>query len=545
MTCPVPHPVRGSDGVETADELEVIGHHATETWVRCRRCGAWFWLSTDVGSKYEYVGAVPLDAALAERAFVRGDLDAIVEIVLANRVPYGPVWTTASAMVEIFCALTPGATDDARARALGHRAGGPLWDGAAKIFASQARGRARAAPPPLAFPIDLQLPGYRFVETHEVGSALVLVPHANNELLRLDAAGLGRLPLAGAPRHLASRRDAVVFAIATGAGDAILVLDGDGNATAQPPSATTYAVTPLDDGWWQFVPHTRELDRWIELHQPDGKPRVKFPRRFSSDATWMPPVRRFADGWIISNLVDDDGAVQALTAFDAQFATAAYSTGIDGERQVTPIDDVAFWASARDTMERWIRRERTLECVLSFPARSSWLVGDRLIVDRTTGEVVARGPDGQVVWTWHRETTGATYGVATTHGVLLYDDARAHLVDRDGRLVRSFAVEDPQVSVGCEGTAYVKTADQLWVVRDDAHSIGVMLECTLETTCGDDALLSFGDGRFELFTRDGRRHGFTASDAEFSVVGTVGGPYVVEPERIRVARFAATGGSAR
>ena len=62
--------------------------------------------------------------------------------------------------------------------------------------------------------------------------------------------------------------------------------------------------------------------------------------------------------------------------------------------------------------------------------RSSWLLGDRLIADLESGEVVARSPDGQVVWTWHRATTGATYGVATTRGVLLYDDMHAHLLDR-------------------------------------------------------------------------------------------------------------------
>ena len=64
-----------------------------------------------------------------------------------------------------------------------------------------------------------------------------------------------RVPLAGVPRLLASRRDAIVLAVATSAGDATLVLDGAGNATAFQPAATTYDVTALDDGWWQFVPH--------------------------------------------------------------------------------------------------------------------------------------------------------------------------------------------------------------------------------------------------------------------------------------------------
>ena len=537
VICSAPHVLRGADGLAYADDLEVVGSHACEAWVRCKKCGAWFWLCTDVDDRYQHVGAVALDAALAARAFVSRELDAIAELVVTNDVPNGPVWTTASAMVEIFCALTPGETDDARARALGRVSGGTLWAGAAELLVKQARALERAAPPTLKFLVDLRLPDYRFVEVHEVGSALVVIPDAKSELLRLDATGLVRLPLAGAPRHLASRRDAVVFAIPTAAGEAVLVLDGAGTATALSPSTTTYAVAPLDDGWWMFVPETNETDRWIELRRPDGKPHVKFPRRFAMDATWMPPARRFADGWIVSNLVDDDGALQALTLFDAQFTTVAHSAGIDGERTVMPIDDVSFWASTDGTMERWTRQGETLESALSFPSRSSWLLGDRLIADVENGEVVARGPAGDVLWTWHRATTGATYGVATTNGVLLYDDTHAHLLDREGRLVCSFAVENPDVRVGAGGTAYMKTAADLWIVRDEASSVTVTLACELVTTCGDDALLSCGDGRYELIARDGRRAEFFAS-AEPSVVGTRGGPYIMENERIRVARFA-------
>ena len=360
MSCAAPHVLRGADGLAYAEDLEIVGTHACEAWVRCKKCGAWFWLSTDVSGRCEHVAAVALDASLAARAFVSRDLDAIAELVVTNDVPNGPVWTTASAMVEIFCALTPGATDDARARALSRVSGGALWAGAAELLAKEARASARAAPPALQFPVDIRLPDHRFVEVHEVGSALVVIPDGNSELLRLDATGLVRLPLAGAARHLASRRDAVMFAIATAAGEAILVLDGAGTATALPPSMTTYAVTPLDDGWWMFVPKTSEAVRWVELRLPDGKPHVKFPRRFATDATWMPAARRFGGGWIVSNLVDDDGALQALTLFDAQFTTVAYSAGIDGERAVTPIDAVSFWASTDGTMERWIRRERTL-----------------------------------------------------------------------------------------------------------------------------------------------------------------------------------------
>ena len=92
--------------------------------------------------------------------------------------------------------------------------------------------------------------------------------------------------------------------------------------------------------------------------------------------------------------------------------------------------------------------------------------------------------------------------------------------------------------MGAGGTVYVKSAADLWIVRDEASSVTVTLACDLVTTCGDDALLSCGDGRYELIARDGGRAEFFASGAELSVVGTAGGPYVGENERVRVARFA-------
>ena len=53
VSCAVPHPVRWADGLAFVDDLEVVGGHATETWLRCPRCGAWLWASTDVGGKFE------------------------------------------------------------------------------------------------------------------------------------------------------------------------------------------------------------------------------------------------------------------------------------------------------------------------------------------------------------------------------------------------------------------------------------------------------------------------------------------------------------
>jgi hypothetical protein len=534
MTCPVAHPVRAADGLSFAPELEIIGGHGTEVWLRCRRCDAWFWTSTDVGGKYEHVGSVALPRRLAERALGDAELDAIAALVAIPQVPHGPVWTTASALVELFRALTPRVADAARADAL-RREGGPRWAGAAELLAAQARAAARAPARPGTYAVDVQLPGYELAGSYEVGAALLLVPAGRSELLRLDAAGLGRIQLTGPPRVVCARRGAVVVAIPTPRGDEHLVLDGNGQVTKLPPSPTDYSVASLDDGWWLYVPVGSEPTRWIELHRPDGAPCVKVARRFTAGAQGMPPPRRFAGGWMISNLVDDDGAVQALTQLGAGFETLAYSVGIDGERQVAPIDDDSFWASVEGVMERWVRRGRILERVDSFLQRASWLVGDRLISDTSAGVVTARAASGAISWTWKRRTTGATYGVATSAGVLLYDDVRAHLLDRDGVVVTTFAVEYPDVCVGSGGTVYMKSAADLWIVGDAADSIEVGPDRELRTTCGDAALLEVS-GRCELVSRDGTRTAFDVPAGKV-VMGTVGGPYVVEPGRVRAVGF--------
>jgi len=532
VSCADPHPVRGADGIAIADELEVIGGHATEVWARCRTCGAWYWLSTDVGGKYEYVGAVALDAKLAERALVTGDLDAIAEMLDASRVPHGPVWTTASALVEIFVALTPGATAAARATALGSHARDPLRRRAAELFASQARGEARARPADLAFAIDVPLPAGTWT-AYEVGASIVLLADGQAALLRLDASGLVQLPLAGAPRLLARRPDAIVMAVSTANGDGTLVLDAAGTATGFPPSATSYEVTPIDGGWWQFV-----SDGSVELRLADGTPRVKLPRRVAAGARWMPPARRFAGGWIVPNLVDDDGHAQALTLFDDQFATVAHSTQIDGDRRVTPIDESSLWAITDGAVERWVVRGRHLERVQELEVRTAWHAGGQLVCDHGRGTITAYGPDGAPRWSGQRELNGALYAVPTRDGVLIYDDVEAQLIDRHGFVEAGFAVESPDVAVGRGGTVFLKSTDQLWVIDASVRTFEVDLAAHLLTTCGERALLAVAEGRFEQVASDGARAGFTAPGARFSVIGTRGGPYVVEPSRLRVAGFA-------
>ncbi|HET9989984.1 MAG TPA: hypothetical protein VFQ65_15745 [Kofleriaceae bacterium] len=522
VTTTCTHPIR--EGLGYSDNFEIVGSYATDAWGRCKKCGVWWWCVIDDGKfQFEDQRAVPTEDA--EPALLRHDPDALARLFVSRELPHGPVWELASARIEIFRALTPSATDAERARAIRAATPDERWQLVAQTLEQDAG--PRAPDRVLAFDVDLRVDGVVFREWFEVGEALVLLTQ-RPELLRLDRAGLVQLPLAAEPQVLARGEDRVALAVA----DGLVILDAAGCATSWPLSEH-FDVSLLDGGWWLFVQRTDEPDRWIELHAPDGRARVKFRRRFARATTWMPPPRRFAGGWIISNLIDDEGHPQALTLFDGDFKVIAQSVGVTGERQVTPIDDGSFWASTDGAMERWVRRDRVLERAQQLDAGSSWIVGDVLVTDTRRGDVIGRGPDGGFRWTWHRAPVGATYGVAAPGGVLLYDDACAHVLDASGIVRTSFRVESADVRAGTAGTIYVKTGAELWIVADnDARAIVVGTEAHLETTCGDDALLRSDGGKCTVVGRSDIRGTFAAKDAVFSVIGTRG-IWVVEGDRIR------------
>jgi hypothetical protein len=531
MTCPRPHPIRGPGGVGFAPNVEMLGSHAADAWARCRLCGAMFWAVDDDG-KYMYSNQWELDPGLAREALVLHDPHALARLFVSNDLPLGPLWDFAAALIEIFRALTPGSNDADRAAAIDAAGPHARWSKAARVLEAAARARKRAPVPQATFPVDVRATGRTFREWHEVGDALVLLT-GMPEMLRLEPRGLTGLPLAQVPRYLAGSHDRLMLAV----GDAgILVLDAAGQATSWPlPTAVT--SVPIDGGWWLLVPQEGGEERMVELLEPNGQPHGKLKRRFASDARWMPSPRRVEPGWIVSNLVRASGGTLALTLLDADLRAIAASGAIPpAERDVLPIDDRSFWARLDGATERWVRNGEALERVETFPARSSWWHEGRLVTHTREGVVTARGPDGAIVWTWKRETSGATYGVPTPGGFLFHDNDHAHWLGFDGELRRTIDVESAHVHVTRGGTVYLKSLVDLWIIgRDDAQSVAVGTDAALETTCGESALLRSEDGTCLLISRAGVVATFTAKDAHFPVTGTRGGPWVVEGDRIRGA----------
>lgn len=515
------HPIREGQGY--SENFSIIGTCNEDAWGTCKTCGAWWWCIIDTG-KFQFEDQRLLPTDLAEKAILHHDPKALAELFVGMNLPHGPVWEFASALVSIFRQLTPNSTDADRARAIEAEKPTGYWAEAARTLAQEAA--AKPSAPDVPFQFDLRVPNVQFGEWFEVGEALVILS-AKPELFRLEKKGLVHLPLSSQAKFLARGDDRLMLAVPPG----IIVMDAAGQATSW-PLASPYEVSALDGGWWLFVPETKDdQDRAIEFHKPDGRGHVKLPRRFFGDSSFMPPPRRFAGGWIVSNLVDDDGKVQALTLFDADFKTVAYSTGIDGVRQVTPIDDESFWASIDGTMERWVRRDKSLDRAQTFASRSSFIVGDTLITDAPDGEVIGRGMDGRYRWSWKRSTNGATYGVAGLDCVLLYDDDRAHWLGSDGKLRDSFSVESADVAVGREKTIYVKSRAELFLISETMRSIVVGLDARLETTSGDAALVKTPK-EWLVVGHEGVKGRFEAPGASYSVVGTRG-LWVVERNRIR------------
>jgi hypothetical protein len=493
-------------------------------------CGAWIWATDDTG-KFQYRNDWELDASLAEAAFLRGDLRAIVKLLLQYDLPYGPVWETPSALVDMLRALTPTANDRARSEAL-DAASSPnaRWALAAKLL----RERVASAPPEaseLVFGMDLKFPGRRLEEAYEVGEALVVF--SGHDMIRIDRkTGASSVALPDMGAFLARTPDVLLFE----SGGRVFRCDASGEVTSIPIDRA-YVVRPLDDGWWLFDPGGPL--RSVELHTPDTQPRTKITMR------GYPIARRMGDGWILSQCVDDDGRDQALTLFDASFRSIAWSEGVTGPRSIAVIDEASIWCETIDApfvLERRERREEKLVRTFDL-AVQGWA--------RTRGGIVVRPRDvdrpliglddrGERRFTLERKSwQGATYLCATKKAMLVYDDASAEIVDpiTGERLVPAWRVDGPDVRVANDGTLFVRSEDVLFTIGDgDPVRLFVGERMKLETTCGDAALLrDDAGGACLLVGSDGQpRARFDAPSARFSVIGTRRGPYVVEPERVRL-----------
>jgi hypothetical protein len=540
--CATPHPARAPSGVDVHPDLEVVGSYSDDCWARCRLCGAWVWLTTDLDSKWQYVDAWDLDRTLAERAFVQDDVAAAARLLVVSNLPHGPTWGSTSALLAMLRVITPAATDGQRSAALDAASPTGAWGEAARVLREIATHEPPAAGE-MVFAIDARVPGRSFVDFHEIGSSYVLFQDAPVPgILRFDAHAVSGLQCEGPTRFLARNEDAVLFTVTTPEGDALRRIDAFGQVGAFAPSRTRYTATSLDDGGWLFVPDDYTPVRFVEFHDASAFSRVKMRMAFRTDSRFACAPRRMGEGWIVSGCVDDEGEEQALTMFDASFKMIAQSVGARGQRLIERIDDGAIWCETVTpsfTLERWERRDRVLERAFAV-ATQSWLrIPGGVVASLRAGPLAGFDDSGAELFRQEREVHGATYFAAVRNGVLVHDDRGARIIDprTGGDTHDAFAVENASVRATRGGVTYVQESTALHVIDETSRRIFVGEGMSLETLCGEDALLRDERGRCLLVSPDGAIRAFDAPHARFTVFGTRGGPYVVEPERVRIGRL--------
>ncbi len=552
-SCASPHPIRDAKGSFGAHaDLDVMGHNGTDCWARCKKCGRWFWLTSDDSSKWQYYDEWEIDRDLAERALVQGDANAAAQLFVSADLPRGPLWTVTSALVDIFRFVTPKATDAERRQALAAVSPKPgtRWAEAAKLLVDigKADPSLFTSSPDLHFMLDLSLPGRTFDEGHELGASLVLFQSApTHALVRIDAAAVTASEAIGPMHFLARNADALVYGITTPNGQQGICHIDSGSLSAFPPTGVRYSVTTLDAGWWLFVPQDNSPVRYVEFHTPDAQPRVKMRMAFPSASTYACPPRKMGDGWIVSGCVDDEGREQALTLFDAGFKMVAQSERAVGQRVISVIDEYALWCETVENpyiVERWERRGDVLERTLAVEAQSWIRVSDGVVISlRKVNEGLVGYDDlGSKRMRLKRPTRGATYLTEARDGLLVSDDGSVETIDpRSGNmLAEPIDAEGAHLLVGRQGTTYLSAGASVWVLGQERTQLLLGQGVSLETTCGDDALIRDDKGQCLVVGPDASVRGrFYAPEARFSVVGTRGGPYLIEPGRVRIGKWGA------
>lgn len=479
-----------------------------------------------------------------------GSLVEAVQLVVDEKLPQGPNTTSEEALVALLEALAPRAGDDDRMQALRAARLDDRWRRVLSLLERRLAAAKATGGPLLDFAQDLSFDGVGFDELHELARSLVgLRTGPRPELVRVDVSGVvTSTPLPAEPRFLGHTEACVVFSVATAAGHQVMAIDDGGRVIGWPPSPVAAHATELDDGHWLLF--TREAVATAQLF--DASWQLLFTYRFALGSGSFPaPPRRFAGGWIASAVVDKAGGDHALTWMVPGDGVKAVGDGTGG-RLVAPLSATTLLAEtlgAPFTLETWqLEGERLV--MREAHRVEGWLrMNDAAVVLIGTGDSRRRslrrlGPDGSVVWEQQvaRSPGGTKMYLADAPGsVLVYGDQSAQLFAlQDGRELDGFDVLGAIHVLGGERQAlYVLSGDELRIVTSDGVRVVSVPSTDIATTCGGGVLLRLRESsRYRLIGPDGQTRGdIEAPGARFSVIGTRGGPYVLEPGRLRIAKW--------
>ena len=549
MSCNEPHPLRSADEMLLDPCLEVLGGCSTDAWVRCRLCGRWFWTVTDLGGRFEYVDAWELDPALAGRALLDRDPDAVLALLTRYDLPRGPIWSDERALLELLGEMLPGVDDATLVAAIGKTSPTGHWFRALDRLKARGRGRKVRKPQPYPFAMDapMELAG----EVLELPGSLVIAADLPTPALlwvRADGATM-RYALPAPPRFLAHDAARVLWAIAADEGETALALGGDGKLVAWPLGTGRPDVLALDDGWYLFVPGGDGATRPVELRRPDLALAATFRLDVGEPGTSAARPRRMDGGWLVAGGEDARGRAAALTLLDGNFRTVAISAETGGPRLLDPAGDGAAWAeptTSPGTLEHWVREGETLRRTLSLEVDQTSGAGGVKVALLRAGGLVGFDRTGSQLWT--RPDVAATAGSLTDVGdqILLYNDERLEVFRAiDGQVIeRTDVFAGVSVLQDQTGAVYLSSGPGVRVYAGGRVQRRTLpWEAKVVTTCGDGAVLRQEGGDHCLVVgHDGElRGGFEAPGANFCCIPTRAGPYVLGLGRLRVGAFAAAG----
>lgn len=540
-----PHPLRGEHG-RPHPVLEVIGAYGSACWTRCRACGRWFWLETDT-SKFMFEKEWELDAAHAELALLGGRPDEVITFLREYVLPEGPLWELASARVELLATLTPDATHSERITALEAIELDSGWsDALAQMRVTERARRRTTAVPPLEFAIDLRADFSGWYGFGEIAGAVFL--HRDKppySILRITSEQIVQIPVAGPCSGGIRCGDAVVYFVEGADADGLIRFGVDAMIPLELRPRGRRFLAALGDGHLLVVPMAiGGGERTVQILDAG----LGFVASFSillphHESDPSPPLR-LPDGWLASGVRGQSPGSLALVRFDDRFEVVALSEDEFGPRHsLTALGDDRFLArpeGAAFAWELWEQRGTRLERTHELEARGARAFADVFVALSRRGEVMGHERDGTVRWRAPFEAPGATYLHAIGGHVLVYGGHRARLIRAtDGAAVHDFVEPFPVTLVADHaGEGYLLAGPSVvHVAKSGAVRRTELDRAYAYATAIDDAVVLADReeaGRYVVVSAEGGLTEFIAPGARFSVITTRGGPYVLEPDRLRI-----------
>jgi hypothetical protein len=559
------------------EQLELIASTGDNSWLRCKQCERWLWLMDD-SSKFQAFGTWELDAELAARAARERSLDVVLDLLLSHNLPhglpYGPCWELPEALISAARELAPGVDSRALLAALEQRTKLPeRWRAALdSLRAEGASDAVTLAAIEYPFSIDrrLDLTGVEVVEETRSGLLLArLEPRCR--VFEVTPRGIEHRDLPG-PAHYVGQADGeLLLQVELDAGRSLLRVGGDGVwSTAACPR--TACLAAHDAEYWFLASPTASGSR-LEVRRRDCSEVAALDVRGAAQQLHPASPVRFGDSWIIPNAVLEAGRAAAFALWHPNrglgLAAPALARPVPGliVESVLVVGDVVVTRSRariRDRVDLWCVAPDRIEHVASYgEIRSIVLAGEVLVLatltagKRFVSKLRGVGLDGAQLWDMQIddkvEIWGAGRGVLATWGSqAIAIDASSGRVERELRA--DVATPDFADKTGTEYHA----GRTLRLVRDREVTVELPLDGVYEvvTTLGDAAVLELGarldddddddddspSGYYLVVSREGEVRGrFVAQDPQWSVSGTVGGPYVVEADRLRIGALGSDG----